>query len=125
MASVTQFLKGLDSQMLMMQKTDENLIARLKESEKEKAEIERRYQMNKEYQKKLSLIKKEEKRHIAAAKQVPKFYEHQYEMDRRSAEFINQAIDDLKSVESSPERQDMAKGFDQSAIDVVLEDADE
>lgn len=70
-ASVTQYLKSLDTQLLMMQKTDEHLITRLKESEKQKKEIERRYQMNKVYEQKLAAIKKEEKRHLNAAKRVP------------------------------------------------------
>ena len=42
-ASITQYLKNLDAQVLLMQKTDENLIARLKQAEKDKAEVERRY----------------------------------------------------------------------------------
>ena len=37
---------------------------------------------------KLQDIKKEEQRHLRAAKKVPKSYQHKYEMDRRSEEYV-------------------------------------
>ena len=43
MASITQYLKNLDAQLLVMQRTDDDLIARIKQQEKEKQEIERRH----------------------------------------------------------------------------------
>ena len=43
MASITQYLKNLDTQLLVMQRTDDDLIARIKQQEKEKQEIERRH----------------------------------------------------------------------------------
>ena len=94
-----------------MKKTDEDLIARLKQAQKDKAEVDRRYQMNREYQEKLKEIKKEEQRHLRAAKKVPPTFEHKYEMDQRTEEQLKQtqeafALDDLRSLESSrsPER---------------------
>jgi hypothetical protein len=45
---------------MIMSRTDDDLIARLKQQEKDKADIEIRYQMNKAYQEKLVDIKKEE-----------------------------------------------------------------
>lgn len=86
--SVTNFMKNLDAQLLVMERTDQDLIERLKQQEKAKAEIERRHEMNRIYHEKLSLIKKEEKRHLRAAKRVPKAFDHQYEMDKRSTEFV-------------------------------------
>ena len=65
---------------------------------------------------KLQDIKKEEQRHLRAAKKVPKSYQHKYEMDRRSEEYVQQAqeavsnaVDDLHSVESSSERDESAE----------------
>ena len=67
--------------------------------------------MNREYQEKLKEIKKEEQRHLRAAKKVPPTFEHKYEMDQRTEEQLKQtqeafALDDLRSIESSrsPER---------------------
>ena len=64
-----------------MEKQDQDLIERLKKQEKEKAEIDRRHEMNRLYHEKLALIKKEEQRHLKAAKRVPKSFQHWYEMD--------------------------------------------
>ena len=82
MASVGEFLKGLDTQLLLMKKTDEDLIARLKQAEKDKAEVERRHEIDKVYQEKLKEIKREEQRHLRAAKRVPPTFVHNYELDR-------------------------------------------
>lgn len=46
-------MKGLDTQLMLMKKTDEDLIARLKQAEKDKAEVERRHEIDKLYQEKL------------------------------------------------------------------------
>ena len=110
MVTVTQYLKNLDMQLLMMSKTDENLIERLKQQQKDKAEIEHRYKINKAYEEKLAAIKKEEQRHLRASKRVPKTFEHKYEMDIQSEKQIKSAqesntkiFDDLDSVNSSPD----------------------
>ena len=47
--TVTQYLKSLDTQLLMMKKTDENLINRLKESKKEQDDVDKRHKLNLEY----------------------------------------------------------------------------
>lgn len=60
LASVTQYLKNLDTQLMTMQKTDEVLIAKLKQAELDRKEIERRHEINRAYQDKLAAIKKEE-----------------------------------------------------------------
>ena len=43
LTSVTQYLKNLDAQLMVMSKTDDDLIARLKQQEKDKADIESRF----------------------------------------------------------------------------------
>lgn len=61
-------------------------------------------------------MRAEEKRHLNAAKRVPDFFKHKYELDARSEEYLRQAkeaeasavhnaVNDLDSVDSnSPER---------------------
>ena len=67
-----------------MDKTDQALIERVKQADKEKKEILRKEEINKAYHDKLALIKKEEKRHLQNAKKVPREFTHEYEMDKRS-----------------------------------------
>ena len=55
-----------------MEKTDQALIERVKEAEREKKEIFRREEANKAYNEKLELIKKEEQRLLKASKKVPR-----------------------------------------------------
>ena len=119
LASVTQYLKNLDTQLMTMQKTDEVLIAKLKQAELDRKEIERRHEINRAYQDKLAAIKKEEQRHLRAAKKVPASYEHKYAMDliteqliqdnNRNSDDKNQqrieGVDDLRSIDSSPARE--------------------
>ena len=56
----------------------------MKEAEREKIEIFRREEANKAYHEKLAKIKQEEKRHLKAAKKVPRSYQHEYEMDKQT-----------------------------------------
>lgn len=67
MLSVTDWMRSLDKQVMVMEKTDQVLIERVKAAEKEKQEIFRREEINKAYNEKLAKIKKEEKRHLKAA----------------------------------------------------------
>ena len=81
-------MKSLDKQVLYMEKTDAALIERVKEAEKEKQEILRQHEINKAYEEKLAQIKREEQRHLRAAKNVPRHYQHNYEMENRTQELL-------------------------------------
>lgn len=89
MFQVMQFCKNLDRQNLLMQKTDDDIIERLKKADEEKKEIFKQHEMNKKYQEKLAQIKVEEQRHLLAAKNVPKSFTHDYEMDKRTAKILH------------------------------------
>ena len=86
--AVDSWMNSLDKQVLYMEKTDKDLIERVKEAEKEKQQILKQHEINKVYQENLSKIKKEEKRHLKAAKNVPRYFQHNYEMDKKTEELL-------------------------------------
>ena len=77
-------------------------------------------------------MKKEEQRHLRAAKKVPPTFEHKYEMDQRTEEQIKQtqeafALDDLRSLESSrsPKRGDYGTQTDFKVVSEMAAEEEE
>ena len=108
MLSVTDWMRSLDKQAMVMEKTDQVLIERVKAAEKEKQEIFRREEVNKAYNEKLAKIKKEEKRHLKAAKKVPRTFQHEYEMDKRTDKLLSEKKE-VTFKEESPEKEEDAE----------------
>ena len=74
MLAINDWMKNLDKQVLYMEKTDQVLIDKMNEAGKEKKEIIKKEAASKAYYEKLAKIRQEEKRHLQAAKKVPRTF---------------------------------------------------
>ena len=81
-----------------MEKTDQALIERVKQADKYKKEILRKEEINKAYHDKLAQVMKEQKRHLKNAKNVPREFNHKYEMDKRSEDLLAEHEDETFKV---------------------------